>query len=159
MIQWLRLCAFTVRGMDSIPGWRSRILHAARIGKKKKKSPFFLLTENKSWNQWLKATRAKDVNSEYVLFLGNFFFFFFPILAACRILLLHPGIESMPLTVEALSPITELSWNFPHSFQVSLNEYFFLQRYHTILLRFLFPSLFLTDVAQEKLKKFQCVSP
>ena len=65
----------------------------------------------------------------------------------------------MPPTVEALSPITELSWNFPHSFQVSLNEYFFLQRYHTILLRFLFPSLFLTDVAQEKLKKFQCVSP
>ena len=38
VIQWLRLCAFTVRGMDSIPGWRSRILHAARIGPKKKKS-------------------------------------------------------------------------------------------------------------------------
>ena len=59
----------------------------------------------------------------------------------------------------ALSPTTEHSWNFPHSFQVSLNEYSFLQRYHTFLLRFLFLSLSLTDVAQEKLKQFQCVSP
>ena len=39
--------------------------------------PFFFLRENKSWNQWLKATRAKDVSSEHVLFLGNFLFFFF----------------------------------------------------------------------------------
>ena len=68
-------------------------------------------------------------------------------------------IESMPPAVQALSPTTELSWNFPHNFQVSLSEYSFLQRSHTILLRFLFPSLSLTDVAQEKLKQFQCVSP
>ena len=67
--------------------------------------PFFFLRENKSWNQWLKATRAKDVSSEHVLFLGNFlFFFFFGLsLKACRILVLQPGIEPMPPTVKAQS--------------------------------------------------------
>ena len=77
----------------------------------------------------------------------------------CGIFISQSQIESTPPAVEALSPTTELSWNFPHNVQGGLNDYCFLQRYHTILLRFLFLSLSLTDVAQEKLKQFQCVSP
>ena len=36
VIQWLRLCAFTVGCMGSIPGWRTSILHAVRLRQKKK---------------------------------------------------------------------------------------------------------------------------
>ena len=27
-VQWLRLCAFTARGVGSIPSWRNKILYA-----------------------------------------------------------------------------------------------------------------------------------
>ena len=36
-VQWLRLCASTVGGMGSIPGWGTKIQHAMRCSPKKKK--------------------------------------------------------------------------------------------------------------------------
>ena len=36
MVQWLRLRASTAGGTGSIPGWGTKILHAARCGQKKK---------------------------------------------------------------------------------------------------------------------------
>ena len=41
VVQWLRLCAANAVGRGSIPGWGTKILHAAwqspKINKKKKK--------------------------------------------------------------------------------------------------------------------------
>ena len=36
MVQWLGLCTSTAGGMDSIPGWRTKIPHAVRCGQEKK---------------------------------------------------------------------------------------------------------------------------
>ena len=36
-VQWLTFCASTAGGMGSIPGWGTKILHAARYSQKKKK--------------------------------------------------------------------------------------------------------------------------
>ena len=36
-VPWLRLCTSTAGGVCSIPGWGTKILHAARCGQKKKK--------------------------------------------------------------------------------------------------------------------------
>ena len=33
-VQWLRLCASTARGTDSIPGWGTKILHAVQLSHK-----------------------------------------------------------------------------------------------------------------------------
>ena len=38
VVQWLRLRAPTAGGMGSIPGWGTKILHAACCGQKKKKN-------------------------------------------------------------------------------------------------------------------------
>ena len=35
-VQWLRLCTSTAGGTGSIPGWGTKILHAARCGCNKK---------------------------------------------------------------------------------------------------------------------------
>ena len=43
VVQWLRLCASTARGMGSIPGWGTKILHALQCGQKKKKKMLALL--------------------------------------------------------------------------------------------------------------------
>ena len=37
VVQWLGLRASTAGGMDSIPGWGTKILHTVQHGKKKKK--------------------------------------------------------------------------------------------------------------------------
>ena len=37
MVQWLGLCASTAGGTGSIPGWGSKILHAAWHGQKNKR--------------------------------------------------------------------------------------------------------------------------
>ena len=37
VVQWLRLCASTARGASSIPGWGTKIPHAAQPKKKKKR--------------------------------------------------------------------------------------------------------------------------
>ena len=42
LVQWLGLWALTAGGVDSIPGWGTKILHAMQRGQKKKKS-------NKNW--------------------------------------------------------------------------------------------------------------
>ena len=34
-VQWLRLCALSAGGTGSVPGWETKIPHAARYGKKK----------------------------------------------------------------------------------------------------------------------------
>ena len=48
MVQWLRLCAPKAGGMGSIPGWRTKILHAAwcnqKKERKKNKSFYFTIT-------------------------------------------------------------------------------------------------------------------
>ena len=36
MVQWLRLCASTAGDKSSIPGWGTKILHAATYGQKTK---------------------------------------------------------------------------------------------------------------------------
>ena len=36
VVQWLRLCAFTVEGLGSIPGWGTKILQDTQHGQKKK---------------------------------------------------------------------------------------------------------------------------
>ena len=36
-VQWLRLCASTAGGMGSIPGWGTKIPHAAQYGQKEKR--------------------------------------------------------------------------------------------------------------------------
>ena len=41
MVQWLGLCALTVKGLDSIPGWGTKIPQAMHRGQKKKKNFFF----------------------------------------------------------------------------------------------------------------------
>ena len=41
VVQWLRLCTSTARGMGSIPGWGAKILHAAWLGKKIKIKKIF----------------------------------------------------------------------------------------------------------------------
>ena len=38
VVQWLRLCASTARGMGSIPGHRTKILHATRCSQEGKKT-------------------------------------------------------------------------------------------------------------------------
>ena len=40
VVQGLRLCASTARGMGSSPGWGTKILHAAWSSQKKKKKTF-----------------------------------------------------------------------------------------------------------------------
>ena len=37
MVQWLRLCALTLEGLGSIPGWGTKIPQAMWHGRKKKK--------------------------------------------------------------------------------------------------------------------------
>ena len=36
-VQWLRLCASTAGGTGSIPGWRTKILHASPCGQRVEK--------------------------------------------------------------------------------------------------------------------------
>ena len=36
VVQWLRLCAFTAKGLGSIPGWGTKIPHAVEPGREKK---------------------------------------------------------------------------------------------------------------------------
>lgn len=44
MVQWLGLNAFTAKGPDSIPGWRTKITgHVGGVAKKKKKMSEFVL--------------------------------------------------------------------------------------------------------------------
>ena len=40
VVQCLRLCASTARGMGSIPGWGIKIPHDAKLSQKKKKKKF-----------------------------------------------------------------------------------------------------------------------
>ena len=42
VVQWLRLCAFTEGGTGLIPGWGTKIQHAARCGPKKKKKKIII---------------------------------------------------------------------------------------------------------------------
>ena len=44
MVQWLRLHSSTVGGMDSIPGWGTKIPHATWYGQKKKKEKIPIVT-------------------------------------------------------------------------------------------------------------------
>ena len=32
VVQWLGLCTFTAEGLNSVPGWGTKILQAARCG-------------------------------------------------------------------------------------------------------------------------------
>ena len=45
VVQGLRLCASTARGVSSIHGWGTKIPHAARPKKKKKKKFFFFFKD------------------------------------------------------------------------------------------------------------------
>ena len=51
VIQGLRLCASTVRGMGSSPGWGTKILHAA-WGSQKKKNDICSWSHNKRKEKW-----------------------------------------------------------------------------------------------------------
>ena len=47
-VQWLRLCASTAGGTGSIPGWRTKILHATKGGQKiKKKKKDWQIVKNR----------------------------------------------------------------------------------------------------------------
>ena len=37
MAQWLSLCSSTAKGVNSIPGWGTKILHAEQCGPQKRK--------------------------------------------------------------------------------------------------------------------------
>ena len=40
MVQWLRLCALTVDGLGSIPGWGTKIPQAMKHGQKNKQTEY-----------------------------------------------------------------------------------------------------------------------
>ena len=53
-VQWLGLCAPTAGGMGSIPGWGTKIPHAAWCGKKKKKK--------KKKNHWRRGRNGGSIS-------------------------------------------------------------------------------------------------
>jgi len=59
MVQWLRLCTSTAGGTSSIPGQRTKILHAALQGKKEKKRSASLM-----WRFWNKQMNIQVWSSE-----------------------------------------------------------------------------------------------
>ena len=53
MVQWLRLCALTLEGLGSIPGWGTKIPQAMWHGRKKKKKKDINLIQSQH-TQWEK---------------------------------------------------------------------------------------------------------
>ena len=62
MVQWLGLCASAAGGMGSIPGWGTKIPHAARHSQEKKQE--FLDGDSRTLNQvWDFLKKKKQQKS------------------------------------------------------------------------------------------------
>ena len=67
VVQWLGLRASTARGMDSIPGWGTKIPHAMQCGQKNKVTKnctasfqFTLLSDKNKWNSRMSNIYLKQ---------------------------------------------------------------------------------------------------